>query len=297
MISIIKEQEEKVFHKTSINWYPGHMAKAKRLIKESINLIDIVIHVADARIPYSSYIEDVTNILKNKPQIIYMSKYDLCDKEETEKWITYYKNKGYEVLACDSKKGKNYLKIYELIDKIMRPINEKRLAKGLLEKKCTIIVVGATNVGKSTLINKLVNKKIAQVENRPGVTKTINKIKLNEKIDLIDTPGVLMPKIKDTTVAYNLASMSIIKEEIIPIEDIAIHILKTLSKYYKGIYKKLYGEIYYDEYNWFEVYENIGKLRNIPPYNGEPNYERINNIIINDIKSERIKNITFDRLI
>lgn len=286
---------EKKFSKTSINWYPGHMAKTKRQIREIINLVDVVIHVIDARIPYSSFINDIDSFILGKPQILFMSKYDLCDKCETDKWVNYYKSKGYKVVTGNSKIGNDYLKIIDNVLEIMGNVNKKRNEKGLLPKKANVLVVGVTNVGKSTLINRLVNKRVSEVGNKPGVTKNISRIKINDKIDLIDTPGVLWPKITDEKVALNLASMSIIKEEVIQIDEVALHILETLSENYESVYFKMYGNVKFDINNFEEIYESISKVRNIPFYQGEPDYNRINNLIINDIKSERIKNITFDK--
>ena len=283
-------------NKIGINWYPGHMAKTKRQIKEFIDLVDVVVHVIDARVPYSSFINDIDNFISGKPQILFMSKYDLCDIVETEKWVEFYKNKGFKVIVCNSKIGNDYLKVIDNVIDIMSEINKRRKEKGLLPKKANVLVVGASNVGKSTLINRLVNKKVSEVGNRPGITKTINKIKINDKIDLIDTPGVLWPKISDINVAFNLASMSIIKEEVIPLDEVAIYILKMLSDNYETIYRKMYGNILFNEKEMLEIYQNISKIRNVPFYQGEPDYERINSLIINDIKSERVKNITFDRI-
>ena len=280
---------------TNINWYPGHMAKTKRQIKEIINLVDVVVHVIDARIPYSSFINDIDSFIFGKPQILFMSKYDLCDKSVTDKWAKYYKNKGYKVVTGNSKIGNDYLKIIDNVLDIMKEVNKNRSEKGLLPKKANVLVVGVTNVGKSTLINRLVNKRVSEVGNKPGVTKNISKIKINDKIDLIDTPGVLWPKITDMTVALNLASMSIIKEEILPLDEVALHILKTLSENYQDIYLKMYGNVKFDINNIEQIYTGISKMRNIPFYQGEPDYERINSLVLNDIKSERIKNITFDK--
>lgn len=288
--------EEKSFQKSSINWYPGHMATIKRQIKKIINVVDITIHVVDARIPYSSYIKDINNYIKNKPQIIFMSKYDLCDKKETDKWVEYYKEKGYRVLCSNLKEDDEYLKVFSISDDIMKTLNCKRKMKGLLPKKATVMILGVPNVGKSTLINRLVNKKVSEVGNKAGVTKTINKIRIGDKLDLIDTPGILWPKIDDENIAYNLASMSIIKEEVLPLDEISVYILKMLSNYYKDIYLKMYGNVFYKEENIVDVYESISKVKNIPFYQGEADYDRINKIIINDIKSGRIKGITFDKL-
>ena len=280
---------------TNINWYPGHMVKAKRQIKEIISIVDVVVHVIDARIPYSSFINDIDSFIFGKPQIIFMSKYDLCDKCVTDKWVNYYKRKGYKVVTGNSKTGNDYLKVIDSVMDIMKVINEKRSEKGLLPKKANVLVVGVTNVGKSTLINRLVNKKVSEVGNKPGVTKNISKIKINDKIDLIDTPGVLWPKLTDENIALNLASMSIIKEEILHLDEVALHILKILSENYQDIYLEMYGDIKFDLDKIEDIYSNISKLRNIPFYQGEPDYDRINNLILNDLKSERIKNITFDR--
>ena len=282
---------------TNINWYPGHMAKTKRQIKEIINQIDIVVHVLDARIPKSSYIKDIDMFTNNKKQIILLSKYDLCDIKETEKWINYYKNKGYSVLTCNLKQGNDYKKVITEVEKQMEDINKKSKEKGLLPKKAKVLIVGVSNVGKSTLINKLVNKKVSETGNKPGVTKNINTIRINEKIDLVDTPGVLWPKFDEEIVALNLSAMTIIKEEVLPLDEVAIHILKMLQNNYPDIYKKMYNLDFYDERRLIEIYEIISKHRNIPFYDDEPDYERINVLITNDIKSERISGITFDKFV
>ena len=205
-------------NKTNINWYPGHMAKTKRQIKERIDLVDVVIHVVDSRIPKSSFIKDINEFTKNKENILLFSKYDLCDKEETNKWKKYYEELGYTVILSELNDNSVKGKVIEAVNKLMEKVNLKRKEKGLLPKKAKVMVVGCSNVGKSTLINKLVNKKVQVVGNKPGVTKAINVIKINDKIDLIDTPGVLWPKFEDEEVAFNLASMTIIKEEVLPID-------------------------------------------------------------------------------
>ena len=287
-------QEEKLT-KVGINWYPGHMAKTKRQIRERIDLVDVVVHVVDSRIPKSSFISDINDFTKNKEKILVFSKYDLCDKEETLKWKKYYESLGYVVILSEIESNDVRKKVIEAINILMQKVNQKRKEKGLLKKKAKVMVVGVSNVGKSTLINKLVNKKVQEVGNKPGVTKSINMIKINDEIDLIDTPGVLWPKFEDEITALNLASMTVIKEEVLPIDEVCIYILNTLNSYYKDILKKIFGIEYFDEEEIYELYENIGKYKNYPKVGGEPDFDRINLFIINSIKNGTLKGITFDR--
>lgn len=289
----MKNEEEVV--KTCINWYPGHMAKTKRQIKERIDLVDVVVHVVDARIPKSSFINDINEFTKNKEKILVFSKYDLCDKEETLKWKNFYEKKGYTVILSElnDKNVKN--KIVDAVNSLMSNVNLKRKEKGLLPKKAKVMVVGVSNVGKSTLINNLVNKKVQTVGNMPGVTKNINMVKINDKIDLIDTPGVLWPKFDSELTAFNLASMTIIKEEVLPLDEVCIYILNTLNLYYKDILKNVFGIDYFNEDEIYELYESIGKYKNYPKVGGEPDFDRINLFIINSIKNGTLKGITFDR--
>lgn len=288
-------EKNSIVSKTHINWYPGHMAKTKRQIKERIDLVDVVVHVVDARIPKSSFINDINEFTKNKEKILVFSKYDLCDKEETLKWKNFYEKKGYTVILSElnDKNVKN--KIVDVVNSLMSNVNLKRKEKGLLPKKAKVMVVGVSNVGKSTLINNLVNKKVQTVGNMPGVTKNINMVKINDKIDLIDTPGVLWPKFDSELTAFNLASMTIIKEEVLPLDEVCVYILNTLNLYYKDILKNVFGIDYFNEEEIYELYENIGKYKNYPKVGGEPDFDRINLFIINSIKNGTLKGITFDR--
>ena len=281
-------------NKTNINWYPGHMAKAKRLINENINLIDIVYEVVDARIPISSKIIDIDNYIKNKPKILIMNKIDLCDLKETNKWKKYYENKGYKVLLTSLEKNFNEKELINLTEEILKPLNDKIQEKDMKKRKNRVLVVGVPNAGKSTLINRLAGKKVASIGNKPGVTKGLSWIRVNEKIELLDSPGILWPKLEEKN-ALNLATFTAIREEILPKFEIAQYILTTLDKDYKDKLKERYD---IEELNEDIVItlEEIGKKRGCLIKGGEIDYDKVIELIINDVKNGYIKGITFDKV-
>ena len=286
---------EKMPTSTNINWYPGHMAKTKRLVKEQLDLIDMVYEVIDARMPYSSKIKDIDDIIKNKPRILIMTKYDLCDKKETDKWIKYYKEKNYNVLPLDLEAKPNLKPLFDLTEELMENINQKREQKGLLKRRTRVLIMGIPNVGKSTLINRLVGKKAVSVGNKPGVTKQLSWIRINDKLELLDTPGVLWPKLDNEIVALNLASLTAIKEEILPLFNVCEYILNTLYKYYPEKLAERYKITELDE-DIVETLEKIGKIRGCLIKGGQVDYDKVISVIINDIKNGYFKNITFDRI-
>ncbi len=279
----------------NINWYPGHMAKTKRLISEKINQIDIVYEVIDARIPYSSKITDIDQYIKNKPSILIFTKMDLCDLEETKKWMEYYEKKGYTVLGVDLTTTNCTKQIIDMTIKILEGQAIKREQKGLQKRKARVLVVGIPNAGKSTLINRLVGKKAVVVGNKPGVTKNLDWIRINESLELLDSPGILWPKFESNEVAFNLASLTAIKEEVLPLDEVVIYILETLETYYPEILKARYGIEKLNE-DIIETLEFIGKKRGCLIRGGEIDYEKVYTVILNDIKDGSIKGITFDRM-
>jgi len=289
----MNESDKKVFSNTVINWFPGHMAKTKRQINEQLNLVDIVYEVIDARMPISSKIVDIDELLVNKPRVLVVTKYDLCDKKETDIILDWYKSKGYYVVALDLMMG-NVSSLLSITDELMEDINAKRVQKGLKERVARVLIVGAPNVGKSTLINRLVGKKSAGVGNTPGFTKSLSWIRVNNKIELLDTPGILWPKMDDQEVAKTLAAFSSIKEEILNMDDICYFILKKLSVYYPESLFERYGISDISDIN--EVYEIIGKRRGALAKGGLVNYEKVTHIIMSDFKNGLFGKITFDRL-
>lgn len=288
------ENKEKSLASQCINWYPGHMAKTKRLINEKIDLIDIVYEVIDARIPKSSKIKDIDNIIKNKKRILIMTKTDLCDIKKTKKWIEKYKSLGYEVIDVDLMSGKNVNKIIEITKKLLKEINDKRLKKGLKIRKARVLIIGIPNVGKSTLINRLVGKKAVNVGNKPGVTKTLDWIRINEHIELLDTPGILWPKLDNQEIAFNLASMTAIKEEVLPIDEVCLYILRKLEKEYPELLKNRYGINKINDKDILETLDIIGKKRGCIMRGGEVDYEKVYNIVLRDLRDGLIGKVTFD---
>lgn len=282
-------------NKTNINWYPGHMAKTKREIREKINLIDIIYEVIDARMPISSKIKDIDDLIKDKPKILIMTKYDLCDKEETNKFIKYYENLGYMVVAVDLMNNTNIKRILELSNKVSDSLNEKRKAKGLKPRNLRALIVGIPNVGKSTLINRLVGKKVAGVGNKPGFTKSLTWIRINKNIDLLDSPGILWPKLENQEEAKILAIFSSIKEEILNKESLALDAIKLLTTLYKEKFEDRY-KISVDNLTDIEILESIAKKRGAIGKGNNIDYEKASTIILNDIKNNAFKEITLDRL-
>jgi ribosome biogenesis GTPase A len=221
------------------------------------------------------------------------TKYDLCDKEVTDKFINEYEN-NYSVIKVNLKENSNVVKeVIGKTEELLKGINEKRIAKGLNRRNYRALVVGVPNVGKSTLINRLAGKNVQEVANRAGVTKNVSWIKLNKDIELLDTPGILWPKIGDETISYNLASLTSIKEEILNKDDIAVYIIKTLYKYYPNLLNEKYGIT--DISDIITVLDTIGRKRGCLMRGNEVDYDKVYTIIINDLKEGKIGKVTFDR--
>ena len=288
--------DEKVFQKSNINWYPGHMAKTKREIKEKLPLIDVVYEVVDARMPISSKVIDIDDIIKNKPRILIMTKYDMCDKSQTDKIIKYYKEKGYSVVPVDLIKNTNVNLIIKETSKVGDIINVERKKKGLKPKQSVrALVIGAPNVGKSTLINRLVGKKKTVTGNKPGVTKQLSWIRVGSNIELLDTPGILWPRLENQEHAYNLAALSSVKEEVVDLQDLSIYILHKLNELYPNYLEKRYGITTVSD-DIIATLEEIGNRRGAKISGGEIDYDKVYSIIIRDLKEGLIGPITLDRL-
>ena len=280
-------------NKTNINWYPGHMAKTKRLIKENIGLIDIVLEVIDSRIPKSSRVTDLEELINNKPRVLIFTKYDLCDKEETDKFIEKYKSLGYNVLKYDLTKNINVKELTDVCNNILKEKLDNLKEKGINKNTIRALVVGVPNSGKSTLINKISGKSSAGTGNKPGVTKHLNWIRIGKDFELLDSPGILWPKLDQETEAFNLASTTAIKEEVLPKESVAVYIINFLLKYYPSYLKDNYDVD--SSFEIEEIYDAIAKRRGFLMKGGVSDYDRVTDLIINDVKQGKILGITFDR--
>ena len=290
------ENKDKVFSNTVINWFPGHMAKTRRQIKENIEMVDIVYEVVDARIPVSSRIKDIDDLINNKPRIIIMTKIDLCDLDKTNLHKKKYEEKGYKVVLVDLINNKGINHIIDITKETLSFINEQRALKGLKPRSYRALIVGIPNVGKSTLINKLVGKKATVTGDKPGVTKNLSWIRINKDIDLLDSPGILWPKLENQEQALNLASFSAIKEEILPIDDVAVYILDKMFKCYKDNLKERFTIDEFDIDDVIPTYDIIGKKRGCIVSGGEIDYDKVSNIIIKDLREGKLGKITFDEV-
>ena len=257
-----------------------------------MNLIDCIYEIIDARMPLSSKIKDIDDILRDKPRILIMTKKDLCDLDTTNKWVKKYEDDGYRVILVDLNSNNDYKKIIEVTKELMRNVQEKRKNQGLKEKEIKVGVVGVPNVGKSTLINKLAGRKVASVGNKPGVTKQVNWLKTNCGLLLLDTPGILWPKIEDNEEALNLASTATIKTEILNMTDIGGYLVSFLKNYYPHILEERYKiEVSKDPNEVFtSIAKKIGAMSN-----GETDYEKVSLRLYNDVVSGKIKGVTFDQ--
>ena len=284
---------------TSINWYPGHMVKAKREIIQNLKLIDVVVEILDARIPISSHNPDLNQIIKNKKKLILLNKSDLAQESENKKWIEFFKKEGIKTISVDSKTGKGVNETISIIKDIMKDELDIQAKKGKVGKQIRTIVLGIPNVGKSSYINRLTKRVSANVGNKPGVTKQKQWIKLDKNIELLDTPGILWPKFDTEEIALNLAFTGTIKDEILENTEIAYKLLEFLiSNYYDNVinrYKLENVEIKTDN-KILEYMELIGKKRGALVSGGKVDFEKTANILLDDFRSGKLGRITLEKV-
>jgi len=294
-------------NKTNINWYPGHMAKTKKQIIEDLKLIDVVVEIRDARIPKSSQNPDLQEWIKNKKKIIVLNKSDLSEEILNKKWVEYYKKIGIPAILTDSNSGKGINETIKEIEKIMEDDKKVLEQKGRKGKAIRVMIVGIPNVGKSSFINRITKKSSAMVGNKPGVTRQKQWVRLKENIDLLDTPGILWPKLDQEETALNLAYTGTIKDDNLEKVEVAYYLLKYLlenkmqnliERYKlneKEIEQVLSNENNLENENIMEVLYMIGKKRGTIVSGGYVDEEKVSNLLIDEFRSGKLGRITLER--
>ncbi len=277
-----------------IQWYPGHMAKTKREIIEKVKLVDVVLEILDARIPFSSQNPVIGTMIGKTPRIILFNKADLSDSTELQKWIEYFDSKGIHSLRINAITGQGIDKILPLMKIILKDKIAKELSRGRTTRPLRTMILGIPNVGKSTLINKLANKKKLVTGDRPGVTKQTQYIRVGTDFELLDTPGILWPKFEDEEIALKLALTGAIKDNILPMDDVVIAGFKFLDKYYKGRLEERYN-IEVDVDNVVQIFDDIGLRRGCLLPGKQIDYDRVSELFLHEFRHQKFGKIIMDR--
>lgn len=278
----------------SIQWFPGHMAKTKRLMRECMGLVDIVIELVDARIPFSSRNPEIDKLAKNKPRVMILNKSDSADERITAKWCSYYEKKNIKTLIADCRSGKGLKGFYPLVNEALKAELERRKAKGMIGKPIRMMIVGIPNVGKSSLINRLSGAKRTKVEDRPGVTRGKQWVSLETGYDLLDMPGVLWPKFEDQSVGEKLAFTGAIKDDILDTETLAMRLLEVLDKSYHAMLDERYKLGETEGLDGYDLLELVGKKRGMLMSGGVVNTERAAATVLDEFRSGKLGRITLE---
>ena len=276
----------------NIQWYPGHMTKAKRQLQEDLKLIDLIIELVDARVPLSSRNPDIDQLGQNKSRLILLNKADLADERQNEAWKEYFQSKGFYVVKVDSRNGAGMKTIQNVIQEACKEKIERDRRRGIKNRPIRAMVAGIPNVGKSTFINTFAGKACAKTGNKPGVTKGKQWIRLNKNVELLDTPGILWPKFEDQLVGIRLACVGSIKDDILNIEELALWLLEKLKKDYPGFLEKRYGIS--EEGTPLETLEAIAKARGCLKRGEELDYVKASGLIFDDFRGGKIGRITLE---
>ncbi|MCG2235176.1 ribosome biogenesis GTPase YlqF [Staphylococcus epidermidis] len=280
----------------AIQWYPGHMAKAKRQVSEQLKKVDVVFELVDARIPYSSRNPIIDDVIKQKPRVVILNKKDMTNLKELEKWEIYFKNEGFYPVAVDAKHGKNLKNVEVEAIKATQEKFDREKAKGLKPRAIRAMIVGIPNVGKSTLINKLAKRSIAETGNKPGVTKQQQWIKVGKSLQLLDTPGILWPKFEDEEVGKKLSLTGAIKDSIVHLDEVAIYGLNFMIKHDVSALKRHYNIDTHEDAEILDWFDAIGRRRGLLQKGNEVDYESVIELIINDMRNAKIGTYCFDIL-
>lgn len=274
-------------------WFPGHMTKAMRQMKEDIKLIDLIIELLDARIPLSSRNPEIDNLGQNKARLVLLNKADLADEKQNNKWIEYFKEKGIVALKINSKNKQGIKEINNAVNIACKEKIERNLKRGIKNRPIRAMVVGIPNVGKSTFINAYAGKNCAKTGNKPGVTKGKQWIRLNKNLELLDTPGVLWPKFDDQKIGMHLAFIGSMNDNILDVSELAFQLIKLLENLYPNAIKDRYSIEDHD--NILQIMYQIAEVRGCKLKGNQPDLDKTSKIVLDDFRSGKLGRITLDR--
>lgn len=277
----------------TIQWFPGHMAKARREIEEKIKQVDFVIELVDARAPFSSQNPMLQEILADKPKMVLLMKKDLADNKETGKWVSYFNERQIQAIAVDVNNKSDISKVIQLGKTLGQEKVDQLMKKGIQARPARAMIIGIPNVGKSTLINRLANKKIAKTGDRPGMTRQQLWIKVKNEFDLLDTPGILWPKFEDQRVGYRLAAIGTIKDHLVSLQDVVAFVITYLQNHYPQVLEERY-DVSRDLEDMWDIFVQIGKKRGALESGGHVNFDKVADIVSGDLRTGRLGRITLE---
>lgn len=276
-----------------VQWFPGHMAKARREVEGNLKLVDFVIELLDARAPLSSENPMLHQIVQNKDKMVVLMKRDLADPNVTAAWLTYYKERNIPAVAVDANNRDDIKQVVQLAKQLGKKKIDQLVAKGMKSRPHRAMILGIPNVGKSTLINRLANKKAAKTGDRPGITKQQLWIKIKKDFELLDTPGILWPKFEDQVVGYRLASLGTIKDQVLSLQEIVVFVIKFLQRMYPDLLLERYG-VEAELGDMLEIFERIGRKRGALESGGEVDFDKVSELVLRDLRSGRIGRISLE---
>ncbi len=280
--------------KQIVQWFPGHMAKTRRLIKESLPFVDLVTEIVDARIPMSSSNPELAEMIGNKPRVVLLNKCDVADEKATAKWVEYYKKNGMFAIPVDCRSGKGLNAYLPLVREILKDKIKRNTEKGMVGKPLRVMVVGIPNTGKSSFINKMAGRNRAKVADKPGVTRSNSWFAVGSGIELLDTPGVLWPKFEDKSVGDKLAFIGSVKDQVIDIESLAVRLINVLKNGYADRITERYKISEFEDKEDYEILEMIGRKRGMLISGGEIDYERVSVMLLDEYRGGKLGRLTLE---
>lgn len=280
--------------KQTVQWFPGHMAKTRRLIKESLPFVDLVTEIVDARIPMSSSNPELKEMIGSKPRIVLLNKCDVADEKTTAKWVEYYKKNGVYALPVDCRSGKGLNAYLPLVREVLKDKIKRNTEKGMVGKPLRVMVVGIPNTGKSSFINKMAGRNRAKVADKPGVTRSNSWFAVGSGIELLDTPGVLWPKFEDKAVGDKLAFIGSVKDEVVDTETLAMRLIGVLKNGYSDRLTERFKITDFEDKEDYEILEMIGRKRGMLISGGEIDYERASVMLLDEYRGGKLGRLSLD---